>query len=269
MSPGFVAAATVSFHFSDKPSRGVPAAVEHGVSDAGAVVEVMSAFSPRKSNMSSRADDVSSCGTAGDSFFVEVGGASLRCSCGPCIATCVSPEEAAAREASGCVASIPEAAALSAGVAFGSSDTPVNADVTGEPGAAGATFAFGDASAGGPSTASVVVSDGGGVSSTRVLGAGATAGGATETGGSRVYTGELMSAAIAPGEASASETVFEAGGGGGGALAAITDVAAVTDSAGALASAVADSAGVADPAAPVGGGIANCCESGFTPRGCE
>ena len=216
--------------------------------------------------MAPRADDVNSCGTAGDAFFVEVGGASLRCSCGPCIATCVSPEEAAAREASGCVASIPEAADLPA---FGSSDTPVNTDVTGEPGAAGATFAFGDASAGGPSTASVVVSDGGGVSSTRVLGAGATAGGATETGGSRVYTGELMSAAIAPGEASASETVFEAGGGGGGALAAITDVAAVTDSAGALASAVADSAGVADPAAPVGGGIANCSESGFTPPDCE
>ena len=266
MSPGFVAAATVSVHFSDKPCRGVPAAVEHGVSDAGAVVEVMSAFSPRKSNMAPRADDVSSCGTAGDAFFVEVGGASLRCSCGPCIATCVSPEEAAAREASGCVASIPEAADLPA---FGSSDTPVNTDVTGEPGAAGATFAFGDASAGGPSTASVVVSDGGGVSSTRVLGAGASAGGGTETCGSRLYTGELMSVAIAPGEASASETVFEAGGGGGGALAAITDVAAVTDSAGALASAVADSAGVADPAAPVGGGIANCSESGFTPPDCE
>ena len=167
MSAGRVARATVSAHIADKPCRGVSAAVEPGVPDAGAVVEdnascgAMPAFCCRSSIMAPRAADVKSCGAAGDAVFGEVGGAALRCSCGCGIATCVSPEEAAGREASGCVASIPEAAALSAGVAFGSSDTPVNADVTGEPGAAGATAASGDVSAGGLSTAAVGVTGGG------------------------------------------------------------------------------------------------------------
>ena len=166
MSVGRLPRAKLSAHISDKPCPGVPAAVEPGVPDAGAVVEdnascdAMSAFCCRSSNMAPRAGGVKSCGAAGDAFVGEVGGAALRCICGCGIATCVSPEEAAVREAGGCVASIPEAAAPSTGDVFRASDTPVNSDVTGEPGAAGASAAAGDVSAGGLSTAAVVVTGG-------------------------------------------------------------------------------------------------------------